>query len=114
MTTSKSFARGDIVTVEFPFAEAPGSKDRPALVMTAPNAHGDYTVVMISSEQQDDGVSIAKADFGSGSLSADSFVRVRKLYTISGNEIVAQRGTLNPAAMGRVLAKLCLTLGCRS
>ena len=114
MTTSKSFARGDVVTVEFPFAEAPGSKDRPALVMTAPNAHGDYTVVMISSEQHDDGVSIAKADFGSGSLNADSFVRVRRLYTIGGDKIVTQRGTLNPAAMVRVLGRLCLSLGCGS
>ena len=35
MTSSSAFARGDVVTVEFPFAEGAGTKDRPALIWLA-------------------------------------------------------------------------------
>lgn len=114
MTTSNSFAAGDVVQVEFPFADSEMDKNRPALVIAGPSAHGDYTISMISKQAHDDGVSIGAADFASGSLNSASFVRVRRLYTLSGDNMLTRRGRLKPAAVSRVLTKLCPTLGCKS
>ena len=55
MTTSSQFAAGDVVQVEFPFADTESGKDRPALVIAGPSMHGDYTVSMISKQAHDDG-----------------------------------------------------------
>jgi hypothetical protein len=69
---------------------------------------------MISREKQDDGVPIAAADFASGSLASASHVRVRKLFTLAGAQVLSKRGTLKPAALNRILAQLCPTLGCNT
>ncbi len=113
MTTSSSFVAGDVVAVEFPFADAESGKERPALVVAGPSVHGDYTISMISKQAHDDGVPIGAADFASGTLNAASFVRVRRLYTLNVENVLTRRGRLKPAAVSRVLAKLCPTLGCK-
>lgn len=114
MTTSSSFAAGDVVQVEFPFADIEADKHRPALVIAGPSVHGDYTISMISKQAHDDGVPLGAADFASGALKSASFVRVRRLYTLSGENVLTRRGRLKPAAVTRVLAKLCPMLGCKS
>ncbi len=114
MTTSSAFVVGDVVEVEFPYAYPDGEKKRPALVIAGPNVHSDYTLIMISSREQDDGVPIGLADFASGSLKAASFARVQRLYTLNGDNVLVHRGRLKLAAVDRVRAKLCPALGCRS
>ena len=68
---------------------------------------------MMSSDRQDDGVPIGPGDFTAGGLARDGFARVRRLFTLDGALVVAKRGTLKPAAVTRVLAALCPTLGCK-
>lgn len=114
MTTSSQVAPGDVVTIDFPYAEGGDSKNRPALVLSPPNVFGDFTVAMMSSGAQDDGVPVAQADFAQGGLSGPSFVRIRRLFTVEMDSLVAKRGVLQPNAMSKVLAKLCPSLGCRS
>lgn len=111
---SSAFAPGDVVTLDFPFSDGADSKNRPALVVAGPSEFGDYTVAMISRGQQGDGVAIAVADFASGALQADSFVRVKHLFTLESSNFVSRRGTLRPTAVQRVLKVLCPTLGCKS
>lgn len=113
MTTSSAWAAGDVVVMDFPYADGAVGKNRPALVLTAPSPHGDYTVAMISTSQ-DEGVSITAADFSTGSLKQDSFVRVRHVYTCESKCFVTKRGALKPDAMKRVMAALCPALGCKS
>ncbi len=110
---SSTFTPGDVVSLDFPFSDSVDGKNRPALVLTGPSVHGDYTVAMISSAQQGDGIGIARSDFASGSLKVDSFVRVRHVYTCDNSCFVTKRGTLKPAAVRRVLAALCPALGCK-
>lgn len=76
------FAAGDIVEVEFPYSYEGGAKQRPALVIMGPNAHGDYTFIMISTQEHEDGVSIGAPDFATSALNAASFVRTSRLITI--------------------------------
>lgn len=113
MTTSSSFAAGDVVQVEFPFADTESEKIRPELVIAGPSVHGDYTISMISKQAHDDGAPIGASDFASGSLKAASFVRVRRLYTLASDNVLMLRGRLKPAAMDRVKAILCPTFGCK-
>lgn len=63
MTISKAVARGDVVTVEFPYAGGAGLKDRPAMLVAGPSPYGDYTVAMISSQGHSDGIAITRDDF---------------------------------------------------
>lgn len=114
MTISSTLAAGDVVEVEFPYSYGDGAKQRPALVIMGPNPHGDYTFIMISKQQHEDGVPIGAADFAAGALNSASFVRTSRLFTINGDNVVTQRGRLKPGAMGRVRAKLCPALGCGS
>ena len=111
---SSAFAPGDVVALDFPFSDGVDSKNRPALVLMGPSDLGDYTVAMISRAQQGDGVAIGQADFASGTLKSDSFVRVRHVYTCVSGVFVLKRGSLKPAAMQRVLKVLCPALGCRA
>jgi len=111
---SSGLVPGDVVALDFPFSDGADGKNRPALVLSGPSAHGDYTVAMISRSKQDDGISIAAADFAAGKLNEDSFVRVGHLFTCETGSFVTKRGTLKPAAMKRVLASLCPSLGCKS
>ena len=114
MTTSSQVAPGDVVNIDFPFAEGGDGKNRPVLVLSGPNAFGDFTVAMISSQGQDDGVPVVPADFAEGKLAAAGFVRVQKLFTVYQGALVSKRGVLRTVAMNKVLAKLCPSLGCRS
>ena len=111
--TSSAFTPGDVVSLDFPFSGGVDGKNRPALVLTGPSAHGDYTVAMISRSQQSDGVAIVSTDFAAGALNADSFVRVQHVFTCENSCFVTKRGTLKAAAVKRVLAALCPTLGCK-
>lgn len=114
MTTSNAWLPGDVVTLDFPFSSGETAKNRPVLVLAGPTSLGDYTVAMISRSKQDDGVLIAIPDFASGALNADSFVRIRHLFTCESNCIVLKRGALKPGTMKRIIAALCPTLGCKS
>ncbi len=110
---SSIWSAGEVVTLDFPFSDGEGSKSRPALILAGPTALGDYTFAMISRSQMDDGISITAADFSSGALNADSFVRVKHVFTCEGSCVVTKRGSLAPKAIKRVLAALCPALGCK-
>jgi mRNA-degrading endonuclease toxin of MazEF toxin-antitoxin module len=114
MTTFSQIAPGDVINLDFPYAEGGDAKNRPALVLSSPNAFGDFTVAMISSGAQDDGIPVTASDFAHGQLGGASFVRIRRLYTVKSSALVKKRGALKGSTMSKVLAKLCPSLGCKS
>lgn len=114
MTTNSQVAPGDVVSIDFPFAEGGDGKNRPVLVLSGPNDFGDFTVAMISSQGQDDGVPFSPTDFAQGKLATSGFVRIRRIFTVDKEALVAKRGVLKGTAMSKVLAKLCPSLGCKS
>jgi len=109
---SSTIQRGDVVQLDFPFSGGDGSKSRPALVIAGPTEHGDYVVVMMSSQRHDDGVTIEPADFSVGGLTSMGYARVRSVYTVNGATFSQKRGALKPNALKRVHAALCPALGC--
>ena len=45
-----TYQPSDLVLLPFPFSDLSAQKKRPVLVMTAPNAQGDFLAVQISSQ----------------------------------------------------------------
>lgn len=109
--------RGDVVIVDFPFAEGGGSKVRPALVVqveglrtlnlilamiTSVVAHGGSTRTLI------DPSDISEA--GSG-LRMPSLVLCDQLFSIRRTRVLRVIGRVSPASMGRVDNSLRIALG---
>lgn len=105
---------GDIVKVEVSFAEASGHKERPALVLTAPDATGDFLIAPLTSVSGKlDTVAIAAAQMASGSLPAPSWVRANRVHTVNKTLVVKQYGALTKPALQAVLKILCPQIGCK-
>lgn len=96
---------GDLVFVPFPYSDLTTSKKRPVLVLTAPDRHGDFIGLAVTSVQTNaHAVRIESADLSQGSLPRTSWVRLDKIFTLAEGSIFKPFGTLTSAAMKNVLA----------
>jgi mRNA interferase MazF len=104
--------RGDVVLVNYPFADGKGSKVRPALVVQCDrnNARLDNTIIvqitsrtrLARAEQTQLLIEIA-TDVGQQSgLLIDSAVAAENLYTIRQDSIIRKLGKLPPETMHQV------------
>lgn len=105
------FAKGDVVVASLDFSDFSNSKRRPALVVAAPKEL-DPILCMITSRGRNDGydVVITKADFESGGLRADSFVRFCHLFSIDESIIEYKVGQLKDEKVKEIIAKLIVML----
>ena len=79
---------GKCVRVLFPFTDATGSKDRPAVVLSNPDVRGDLDLLMITSkEQPQDCIPIRDQDYQSGLLPRQSFVRTDRPLKIHCSKV---------------------------
>jgi mRNA interferase MazF len=94
-------AAGAIVLLPFPFSDLSQAKLRPALVL-APAGQGDWILCQITSNPYADGqaLRLTDADFASGTLARESFVRPGKLFTAHQSLVVRAVGLLKT---GRLL-----------
>jgi mRNA interferase MazF len=90
------FVKGDVVTIPFPFTDLTGNKKRPAFVVA--DLPGDDIIVcqITSKKSQADAfaLSLEAADFVSGELPVDSFIRPNKIFTADKNIILSTAGHL--------------------
>jgi mRNA interferase MazF len=109
--------RGDVVILDFPFAEGGTAKVRPALVVQSDGIASIHTVVaQITGATHRTGPSRLLVDpttpDGAGSgLRAPSMVVCEQLYTIRKDRILRTIGSLPPQAMQKVDACLKAALG---
>ena len=105
------FAKGDIVIAPLDFSDFSNFKRRPALVVAAPK-EVDPILCMITSRGRNDGydVSITKADFASGGLRIDSYIRTCHLFSIDERMIEYQAGKLKETKIKEVIEKLVALL----
>jgi mRNA interferase MazF len=107
----EGFVKSDIVVIPFPFSDLSGSKKRPALVIA--NLRGDDILLcQITSQQSNDSSALAlnSADFLSGSLPIDSFIRPLRIFTADKNIILRKAGTIIPKLMDKVIDRIIFML----
>ena len=102
--------RGDVVLLDFPFAEGGGSKVRPALIIQADDISSIHTIVaQITSARQRMLPSRLLVDpsveIGSG-LKMPSLIVCEQLYTIRKDRIIATLGGLSRPTM--ILVGQCI------
>jgi mRNA interferase MazF len=97
------FIKGDVVVIPFPFSDLSGNKRRPALVLaTLPG--NDIILCQITSRNRKDKytTALSLADFISGGLPVDSYVRPNRIFTADKNIIVRKAGTIKKDVMKTV------------
>ncbi|MBZ0248077.1 MAG: type II toxin-antitoxin system PemK/MazF family toxin [Burkholderiales bacterium] len=105
---------GDVVMVDVQFSDQSGHKQRPALVLTAMDANGDFLVVPITtSSNHANGVLLDPGRFAKGGLPRQSWIRADLVYTVNTATFVKQFGTLKAEAVKEVLKVLCPKIGCK-
>jgi mRNA interferase MazF len=117
-----SYERGDVVLVDYPFAEGMGSKVRPALVIQADvwNVRFASTLLVLITSRAPKGaysavsVPLAMTDprfLGSG-LQTSSYVCCHMIYTCKHERILSRLGHMAPGVMTDVDRGLraCLNL----
>jgi len=99
--------KGDVVVLPFPFSDLSISKRRPAVVV-APLTGDDILVCQITSKAIRDqyGVAVSSSDFTTGKLHHDSNIRPNRLFTADSSIVLYRAGTLTPAKMVEVIAKI--------
>ena len=91
--------RGEVVVIPFPFSDLSQSKLRPAIV-AADLAGYDMILCMITSKANDpDAISIEAADFQTGGLPRQSYVRPTRLFTSDSRIIQRKVGLLTTDTM---------------
>jgi mRNA interferase MazF len=98
---------GDVVVLPFPQTNLQTGKRRPALVV-ADLPGDDLILCQITSQVRSDGFSIAltQADFQSGRLSQDSYIRPQRLFTVEQSVILYTVGRVSAQKQEEVKTKL--------
>lgn len=98
---------GDVVVVPFPQTNLQPGKRRPAIVVADPGGD-DLVLCQITSQPRSDGfvVPLKVADFVSGRLPLDSFVRCNRLFTVEKSVILATSGRVTSAKIADIKAKV--------
>lgn len=88
-----AFRPGEVVSLDFPFTDLEGSKERPALVLLD-TGDADIVVARITGEAARDRFDIAVEALEPAGLSIPSIVRVHKLLTVEKRLVQQRRGIL--------------------
>jgi CDP-6-deoxy-D-xylo-4-hexulose-3-dehydrase len=87
----------------FPFADATGAKDRPAVVLSNPDERGDIDVVMITSKDQAQGsMEIRSGDYLGCSLPRQAYARVSRPLRIHQSKVLPLRVSVTPEFTARL------------
>ncbi|NBU34131.1 type II toxin-antitoxin system PemK/MazF family toxin [bacterium] len=98
---------GSVVVTRFPYSDLKSYKVRPVLVI----AHGDFgDLILCQITSISDGslskITLKNADFKSGGLPVDSFIRPDKIFTSDQKLIVKTAGVVSDSIMKKVRGKL--------
>jgi mRNA interferase MazF len=98
---------GEVVVLPFPQTNLQSGKRRPALVVA--NLPGDDLILcQITSQTRNDGGSVPLriADFESGRLAMDSFIRPQRLFTVEQGVILYAAGKIKNTKLQAVKADI--------
>lgn len=101
------FIKGEVVVIPFPFSDLSKSKKRPALVVSTLQGN-DVILSQITSVGTDRPyvISLQRADFQTGQLNVDSFVRPNRLFTADTNIIIKSVGVIKKSKLKEIIDDL--------
>jgi mRNA interferase MazF len=100
------FVKGNVVVLEFPYADLSKTKKRPSLIVA--NLKGDNLILcQITGQPRPDPdlINLKKEDFQTGSLQRDSFIMPSFLFTIHKSKINYSAGKLKQEKMREIEKK---------
>lgn len=104
----------DIVQIPFPFSDLSRQKRRPVLLLTAPDAFGDFLAAAVTSQTvHDDAIPLQDDDIAQGRLPKTSWVRAIRLFSLNQGTVIVKLGNLKPEAFERIHGGICVMLGCK-
>jgi mRNA interferase MazF len=107
--------RSDIVQIPFPFSDLTHQKNRPVMLLTSPDAFGDFLAEAITSQAgHDDAIQLQEDYIANGRLPKFSWIRATKLFSLNLDSVVVVLGTLRQEAFVRIHGEICVMLGCKS
>jgi mRNA interferase MazF len=104
----------ELFTINFPFSDLSGAKQRPVLALSLPDSNGDFVCLAVTSKSgHPDSIRIIQADLISGFLPKPSFVRPDKIYTLHVSLLKHTVGVLTDAKAQEIKNSYCQKLGCK-
>ena len=103
---------GSIALVPFPYTDLSASKRRPVLLLTDPNARGDFIAMALTSRTQTDhAIAIAGGPLPlGGALVTDSWVRTDKIITLRQTVVSKVIGRVDAQTRLQCVQQLCHAL----
>ncbi len=96
----EKFVKGNVVVIPFPFSDLSAAKRRPALVL-ADLAGRDILLCQITSRRPHEvyAVALGAADFTSGALPVNSYIRPSRIFTADKNIVLRTVGVVSSNIM---------------
>lgn len=99
--------QGDIVVLDFPYADAKQSKWRPAVVLSNEryNSHANVLLAGLYGKRHPFSVRVGKNDIRNGELRKESYVSLQNIFSADKSLIKFPfAGSLTPAKMKEILS----------
>jgi mRNA-degrading endonuclease toxin of MazEF toxin-antitoxin module len=110
---SASLNVGDLVVLPFPFSDLSQAKNRPAVVLTLPDQHGDFVALAVKSQPGHAcAVPLDGTGLSQGSLPKASWIGADKVYTFHTSVVSKRIAKVRPAVMRAALVLTCPVIGC--
>jgi mRNA interferase MazF len=102
------YKAADLVLLPFPFSDLSASKRRPVLILTDPDAQGDFVACPITSRAGwSHGRLLSQNELVAGTLPLVSWVRTDKVVTLHIGLIVRHFGRVTKEARSMIAADVC-------
>jgi mRNA interferase MazF len=100
------------VLVPFPFSDLSSTKQRPVLVLAAPDAYGDFLAVAVTSRtHHSNAFAIDPKELNSGALPTASWVRTDRVVTLNASLVRKVFGSASERLLEQVVRAVCERLG---
>jgi len=104
------FDRGDLVLISFPFSNLSAAKKRPVLMLTRPDAYGDFIALAVTSRPQaDHGIALDSVDLVQGRLPLASWIRTDRVVTLNASLVVKEFGRVSESVITAAALRICRT-----
>ena len=102
------FEAGDLVLIPVPFSDLSSTKRRPVLLLTGPDAQGDFVACPITSRAGwAHGRALLAGDVAEGALPLTNWVRTDKVVTLHVGLIARRFGRVTPSSRAAIAGDVC-------